>query len=134
MGTITHAFVSGIADGVDTTLVRPSNWNANHVIAPGSIVDADLSTAVKLKEAEIDFGSLGVFSGTFTITDSDVTGTSRIMAVQSGAAATGRQADENEMDPLNLRALPGTGQFTLYANGMDGPVAGKYKVNYRVSN
>jgi hypothetical protein len=31
--TVTHPFVSSIADGVDTTLVRPSNWNATHSIA-----------------------------------------------------------------------------------------------------
>src|SRR5262245_35699363 len=30
MGTVTHTFVSGISDGADATLVRPSNWNANH--------------------------------------------------------------------------------------------------------
>ena len=30
MGTVTHTFVSGIADGGDATLVRPSNWNASH--------------------------------------------------------------------------------------------------------
>jgi hypothetical protein len=27
---ITHPFVSGIADGADASLVRPSNWNAAH--------------------------------------------------------------------------------------------------------
>lgn len=30
--SVTHTFVSGIADGADTTLVRPSNWNANHTL------------------------------------------------------------------------------------------------------
>lgn len=30
--TITHAFVSAIPDGTDTSVVRPSNWNENHVI------------------------------------------------------------------------------------------------------
>lgn len=30
--TVTHAFVSQIADGADATLVRPSNWNANHTV------------------------------------------------------------------------------------------------------
>src|SRR5262245_23724321 len=25
-----HAFVSAISDSTDTTLVRPTNWNANH--------------------------------------------------------------------------------------------------------
>jgi hypothetical protein len=32
MATITHTYVSGIADGGDTTLVQPSNWNANHTV------------------------------------------------------------------------------------------------------
>lgn len=27
---ITHAFVSGVADGADATLVRPSDQNADH--------------------------------------------------------------------------------------------------------
>ena len=30
MAGITHGFVSGIADGADTTLVRPVDWNATH--------------------------------------------------------------------------------------------------------
>ncbi len=32
MAGITHTFVSGIADGGDATLVRPSNWNAAHTV------------------------------------------------------------------------------------------------------
>lgn len=28
---VKHKFVSGIADGADATLVRPSNWNADHL-------------------------------------------------------------------------------------------------------
>ena len=40
-GSITHAFVSAIADGADATLVRPqSNWNAGHVF---SLSLADIS-------------------------------------------------------------------------------------------
>jgi len=42
---VTHTFVSAIADGADSTLVRPSNWNADHAFpdknvflqAPGSV-------------------------------------------------------------------------------------------------
>ena len=30
--TVTHAFVSEIEDSVDDTLVRPTDWNAEHVI------------------------------------------------------------------------------------------------------
>jgi hypothetical protein len=33
---ITHPFVSGKADGTDTTRVRPSNWNASHTLSGGS--------------------------------------------------------------------------------------------------
>lgn len=33
--SITHTFVSGIADGADNTLVQPSDWNATHTIADG---------------------------------------------------------------------------------------------------
>jgi hypothetical protein len=29
---VTHAFVTGKADGTDVSLLRPSNWNAGHVI------------------------------------------------------------------------------------------------------
>jgi hypothetical protein len=40
---ITHAYVSGISDGVDTTLVRPTNWNAPHVGGGVPTVDQDIS-------------------------------------------------------------------------------------------
>jgi hypothetical protein len=30
--SVKHAFASGIADGADATLVRPSNWNAEHAV------------------------------------------------------------------------------------------------------
>jgi hypothetical protein len=66
----------------------------------------------------------------FTITNASVTTSSKIMVVQSGAAATGRQSDENEMDPLIFSAVAGTGQFTLYANSTSGPVYGLYNIYY----
>jgi hypothetical protein len=31
--TVTHPFVSALPDGPDTTVVRPSNWNATHSIS-----------------------------------------------------------------------------------------------------
>src|SRR6185369_16249223 len=39
---VTHTFVSAIADGGDATLVRPSNWNADHTIADNTVTDAHL--------------------------------------------------------------------------------------------
>lgn len=40
----THAFVSAKSDGPDTTVVRPSNWNADHVVvgfSPDALDDFD---------------------------------------------------------------------------------------------
>ncbi len=33
VASVTHTFVSAIADGGDASLVRPSNWNAGHTLA-----------------------------------------------------------------------------------------------------
>ena len=40
MSGITHNFVNPQADGADTTITRPSDWNAAHVIAAGTITEA----------------------------------------------------------------------------------------------
>lgn len=37
---VKHAKVSAVADGADPALVRPSDWNANHVIDSGTITKA----------------------------------------------------------------------------------------------
>lgn len=93
-----------------------------------------LEKAAQIRTVEVDFGTSPVYTqvGGFTIIDADVTPTSLIMPNQSGVAATGKSADENEMDTLYLRAVPGTGQFTLYADAAPGPVTGKFKINYQV--
>jgi hypothetical protein len=44
---ITHLFESVVADGVNTSLVRPSDWNEDHVIMalssdPGSPVEGQI--------------------------------------------------------------------------------------------
>jgi hypothetical protein len=80
----------------------------------------------------VNFGTLPVRSHTFTITDSNVTTSSHLIIAQSGAAAPGRQADENEMDPILFSGTPGSGQFTLIANALTGPVVGQYNVNYAI--
>lgn len=98
--------------------------------APGSAGVDGADGLISVQEAEIDFGPVAVRSKTFTVTDAGVSPASRIVAVQSGAAATGRSADENEGDALVLRCVPGAGSFTLYTTAIEGPVAGKFKINY----
>jgi hypothetical protein len=75
--TAVHPFVSGIADGGDATLVRPSNWNAAHTVTevlvssnmtPASVTVADGFNAVI-------FGSLTLGAST-TLT---LAGSSRVL-------------------------------------------------------
>mgnify|MGYP000877210925 CR=1 FL=1 len=68
-----------------------------------------------VREVLIDFGPAARKLKVFTIVDPDVTINSLILVNHSAKAAPGRDQDENEMDTLLLRAVPGTGSlpFTL---------------------
>lgn len=99
------------------------------VSASGELEEVEVGAAA-IKSVEIDFGSTATRSKTFTITDAEVTTASLIMIGHSAKAATGRSQDENEMDTLLLRAAPGTGEFTLYADAFPNFVSGKFRVNY----
>lgn len=101
------------------------------VSASGELEEVEVTAGgAVVKSVEIDFGSAAVKSKTFTITDVDVTISTLILIGHSAKAATGRSQDENEMDTLLLRAAPGSGEFTLYADGFPNFVSGKYRVNY----
>ena len=101
-------------------------------IATKQYVDAHSGGAAAISEIEIDFGASAVRSKKFLISDAAVLASSKVVPLQSGKAATGRQADENEMDMLHLRAAPAAGAFTLYAACLTGRVNGKFKINYQV--
>lgn len=84
-------------------------------------------------QTEVDFGATPTLTGTFTISDAAVQVGSKIVAAQSADAATGREADENDMDPLDVAAgIATAGGFTIYAKAGNGPVVGKFKINYLV--
>lgn len=88
---------------------------------------------VLFSQVEVDFGATPVRSASFALADATVLATSKISAWQAGDAATGRQADENEMDQLRLVSrATGIGTWSLYAAGAEGPVSGKFKINYLV--
>lgn len=110
--TDTHQFYIGTAAG--NALVGPS--------AGSSVV----------KQIEVDFGSLPVSEASFLITDASVTPSSHIVGTVAYEAPIGKDLDELEMDELDLKFGPGTGQFTLYAIGENGYVADKFKINYVV--
>jgi len=83
-------------------------------------------------EYEVDFGSTPVYDATFTVTDATVSATTEVAVVQSGSAATGRAAGDALWDSIACAAVPGSGQFTLYALATPGPVVGKRKILYQV--
>ena len=62
--TVTHPFVSAKADDVDATLVRPSNWNANHTITMATNKLLGRGTAAAGAVEEITLGTNLSFSGT----------------------------------------------------------------------
>jgi hypothetical protein len=90
-------------------------------------------SSISQRVVEIDFGTVGVAEKTFTIVDAEITTSSVISAFQSGAAATGRDSDENEMDKLFVSAIANNGSLTLYTSCYPNVVSGKYKINYIVS-
>lgn len=84
----------------------------------------------KGKITEIDFGSTPVAEKEFTITDADVTTDSKIVGCIAYVAPTGKDLDELELDAIDLKFAPGAGQFKIYAKGLEGYVADKFKVFY----
>jgi hypothetical protein len=83
------------------------------------------ATSVTASTAEIDFGTLPRSDGVFNVTDAAVTPSTQILAYQSGAAATGKDADDNELDAISVRAVAKSGAFTVYADALTGPVSGR---------
>lgn len=70
--TIKHTKTSGKSDGEDSSLVQPSDWNANHTIDDGTI------TAAKL-------ASTAVTPGSYTATNLTVDQQGRITAASNGS-------------------------------------------------
>lgn len=84
------------------------------------------------KQTEVDFGATPVYDATFTVTDANVSTSSRIVPSLAGDTPTGKDADELEFDDIFMYATPGTGQFSLYCRGNEGYLADKYKIDYVV--
>lgn len=93
------------------------------------------SGSFAVTETELNFGTVGtppVYEKTFTVTDASITGTSKIICVESGNTATGRTSGDSLFDSINYTAVAGTGSFTVYAKA-SGAVIGKRKMYYSYS-
>jgi len=75
--SLKHAFNSGKADGVDTTLVQPSNWNAEHTLqlATGKLLGRTTASTGAVEEIAVSgdlllsSGTLGINTSVATLTD-----------------------------------------------------------------
>lgn len=77
MAGIKHSFTSGKADGVDPTLVRPSNWNADHVVtgdfSVGGFKVTGIGVAATLGDA-LSYGRAAYVAAPFLVNSSAITG------------------------------------------------------------
>lgn len=103
----------------------------------GNFLKDDLTWAappatVNIKQTEIDFGTTPVSEASFIITDADVSAGSQLIGNVAYEAPTEKDLDELDMDRLDLKFAPGSGQFTLYVSGLDGYLHDKFKINYLI--
>ena len=135
--TVTHTKVSAIPDGADTTVVRPSDWNASHTLV-GLGTAAELNAGVANGVATLDASgkvpssqlSGGVTSVAATvpsflsITGSPITSSGTLVITYSGIAlpianggtnATTAIAGFNNLAPVQTG---NSGKF-LTTNGTD---------------
>ena len=89
-------------------------------------------TRVPVRQVNINFGTTPVSEASFTVTDARVNTNSNITGQMAYVAPIGGDLDEVEMEPFNLRFAPGTGQFTVFIQAIEGPVRDNYYLNYYV--
>lgn len=86
--SLKHTFASAKSDGTDSTLVQPSNWNAEHTItlAAGKVLGRDTSAAGAMQELPLAFDSSGNATVSATGSFTPPVGTT---AQRPGTPATG---------------------------------------------
>ena len=95
--SLKHAFQSAKADGSDTSLIQPSDWNEEHTLtaSDGKLLGTSGSTTV----GEITVGSgLSLSAGTLTATGGSVAASGVTFTPTGGIAATTVQTAIAELD------------------------------------
>ena len=84
MVAVNHTFVSAVPDGTDPTVLRPSDWNANHTLVMGTnrILGRTTSDSGAVEEISVA-GTLTLATGTLTGTGAS-TGKAIAMAIVFG--------------------------------------------------
>lgn len=70
---VKHTFVSAVPDGTDTTVVRPSSWNADHTLTGIGTIATQDANAIAITGGAVDgatVGSTTTAAGSFTTLNS----------------------------------------------------------------
>lgn len=113
-------------DSSDTTMAA-TGTNKRSTRAQGAIALA------RWKSIEIDFGSSGVSSKSFTITDAEVLATFNVIAQPSGKPATGRIGNDFSVEAIQCTTVPGAGSFVLHVVVLNGHIRGVRNIIYQIS-
>ena len=102
--TVTHPFVSAIADGADATVVRPSNWNATHSLS-GTVDVVNGGTGLSAGTS----GGVLAFTATGTIASSAALAASAL--VIGGGAGVAPSTTTTATGALTFLGTPTSANF-----------------------
>lgn len=130
-----HEFRTAVDRQIASTLVVGSA-SAGQNLQFGSLgfewVTPAPASAAAITEVEVDFGSTPVYSASIVVTAAACTALDNVIVTPSASPATGRGTDDGLWDGLILSAVAGTGQFTLHAMAVPGPIIGKRNILYQL--
>ena len=109
--SLTHSFVSAVPDGTDTTIVRPSNWNAQHTLTGTASTLMGFDNTGASQSVTVGTG-LSYSAGALTST---ATGT--VTSVAASGGATGLTFSGSPITTNGTLTLGGT---LIVANGGTG--------------
>ena len=84
--TVKHSKVSTIPDGADDSVVRPSDWNADHVL-DGTIPVANGGTGASTLTGYVKGNGTSAMTASSTIPNTDITGLGTMSTQNANAVA-----------------------------------------------
>lgn len=107
--TVKHPFVSSIPDGSDASLVRPSNWNADHTISGLGTMAEQNANSVAVTGGTIDGTTIGATT----------TSTGKFTTLNASTSLTTPIVQASNSGGLSLKNSAGTTQISMGAGGGD---------------